>query len=106
MYEFMGIGFVLSSVISYLVLIKSYRDALNKLSQMNDLLNNPNARVASGKQAKKILKQIKKEKKKESELTFNPLAALAPATGTGSTICSLDCALSLCTNAVELATDE
>mmetsp|Transcript_17951 Transcript_17951/g.12946 ORF Transcript_17951/g.12946 Transcript_17951/m.12946 type:complete len:104 (+) Transcript_17951:967-1278(+) len=77
MYEFMGIGFVLSSVISYLVLIKSYRDALMKLSQMNDLLNNPNARVASGKKAKKILKQIKKEKeqaKKASELTFNPLA--------------------------------
>jgi len=65
LYNFMGIGVLLAGVISYAILFKSYKNALEKHHQMTELLYNPNARVASGKRAKQILKHMKKDKQKK-----------------------------------------
>jgi hypothetical protein len=45
--------------VAYLVLFRTYSKALAKHHSMTELLYNPNARVASGDKAEKILKTIK-----------------------------------------------
>jgi hypothetical protein len=46
-----------------MVLFRAYYKAIEKHKALTELLNNPNARVASGDQAKTIMKQLKVNKK-------------------------------------------
>lgn len=44
--------------IAYFVSFKNYHASLEKLESLTAIFKNPNARVASGKQGKKIMKKI------------------------------------------------
>lgn len=48
----------LASVIAYYILARTYQTHLEKQQQLTALLNNPNARVASGKKGKEVVKKI------------------------------------------------
>jgi hypothetical protein len=53
--SFMFLG-VLS--VMYIVAFKNYHASLEKLQHLSDMFKNPNARVASGKQGKKLMKKL------------------------------------------------
>lgn len=59
--------FVLTTGISiaYYVTFKTYHTSLAKLDSLKKMLNNPKARVASGRKGRSILKRIKDDQKKE-----------------------------------------
>ena len=61
--------------IAFYVHFQTYHAALDKLDKLTTLFHNPNARVASGEQGKRILKKLgvgtKKEKKEEKQTHLN-----------------------------------
>lgn len=48
----------LATVIAFYVTLKTYHTHLEKQDQLTALLNNPNARVASGKKGKQVVKKL------------------------------------------------
>jgi hypothetical protein len=52
---------VLAVCCTFYVLAKSYHDHVEKQQQLEELMNNPNARVASGKKGKKVVDKIMKK---------------------------------------------
>jgi hypothetical protein len=71
--------FMVMAVITvvYVMVFKSYHAALEKQDSLTELFKNPNARVASGKQGKKLTKKLKAleepEKKKASKVKKSEL---------------------------------
>jgi len=55
---FVGFIIVLASCCTFYVMAKTYHDHLEKQEQLDDLMNNPNARVATGKKGKKVVDKI------------------------------------------------
>jgi len=60
---FVGFIATLAFCISFYIKAKTYHDHLEKQRQLEELMNNPNARVASGKKGKKIVDKIIKKTK-------------------------------------------
>lgn len=54
---------LLGSCFAYYMTFRSYHAELEKLEKMNDVYNNPNARVASKDEGERILKKIQSAKK-------------------------------------------
>jgi hypothetical protein len=63
MYQTLGYSITAAFLIAYIVHFKSFMNALERHSNLTDLLYNPNARVAAGDRAKDILKQLKHTQK-------------------------------------------
>lgn len=83
------IGFIVTMTlcIAYYVQFRSYHAALEKLDKLTTLFHNPNARVASGEQGKRILKklgvttekELKEDKKVKLEDTLQKVSELLKA---------------------------
>ena len=53
-----GLVITFALCIAYYINFRSYHASLEKLDKLTTLFHNPNARVASGEQGKRILKKI------------------------------------------------
>jgi hypothetical protein len=53
--------------VAYVMVFKSYHAALEKQDSLMELFKNPNARVAAGKQGKKLTKKLKAIENLESQ---------------------------------------
>lgn len=53
--------------VAYFVSFKNYHASLEKLQHLSDMFKNPNARVASGKKGKKLMKKLAEMEHSESE---------------------------------------
>ena len=77
--SFLGFIATLAVCMYYYVVSKTYHAHLEKLDQLNALLNNPNARVASGKKGKEIMKKLQ-SKQKEIKAKATPEKAQSAST--------------------------
>ena len=83
------IGFIVTMVLTivYYVQFRNYHASLEKLDKLTTLFHNPNARVASGEQGKRILKklgvttekEVKEDKKTKLEDTLQQVSELLKA---------------------------
>jgi len=66
---FAFVSFMMLGVLSvaYIVSFKNYHASLEKLQHLSDMFKNPNARVASGKKGKALMKKLAEMEHSESE---------------------------------------
>lgn len=64
------VGFILCGglCIAFYVTFSTYHLSLSKLDKLTELFNNPNARVASGEQGRRIMKKLSAPKNPEPEV--------------------------------------
>ena len=67
---FIGFIAILAICIGFYIKAKTYHDHLEKKKQLEDLMNNPNARVASGKKGKKVVDKIMKKTEESAEAPY------------------------------------
>lgn len=64
---FVGVVLIGSLSVGFIVSFKNYHASLEKMESLNELFKNPNARVAAGKQGKKLVKKLSKAQESEKK---------------------------------------